>query len=64
VGDERETKELNEQSGEDESEALSEACEQEKRGQGENPAGDHQEKADQTANERQGRFLCAMRRVS
>jgi hypothetical protein len=59
VSDEREAEEFNEESGEDECETLAETGEQEERSQDENPAGDQQEVADQTANGRQGRFLCA-----
>lgn len=41
VGDESEAKEFDEQSGEDEGEALLEACEQQKSRQREKPTRDH-----------------------
>ncbi len=41
LGDEGETEELDEQAGDDEGEALSEACEQEEGREDEQPARDH-----------------------
>ena len=48
MGDETEAKEFDEQSGEDEGEALAQAGKQEKRGESEQPARDHQEVANQS----------------